>query len=108
VPQFARILPAEQWTGAAAILRFIANAVNNYGSIALGALIVFLIWVVWSLPNMAKSPMRKWLDKIPPWSIYRMLHGSTFLLNIAVLLQAGVRVQEVLKMMSRTGSPWLK
>jgi len=108
VPQFSRILPPEQWTGAAAVLRVIADYVTNYGLYSLLGIFLFGCWVMWSLPNMDKSPVRKWLDFIPPWSIYRMLHGSTFLLNIAVMLRAGIRVQEILLMMSKVGSPWLR
>jgi len=108
VPQFARILSPEQWTGAALVLRVIADFVTNYGFASIIGLVVFMSWVFWSLPRVHKTRIRVYLDKIPPWSIYRMLHGSTFLLNIAVMLKAGIRVQEILVMMSRDGSPWLR
>ena len=108
VPQFARILPPEKWTGAAAALRVIAHIVTSYGLASIVILGVVFAWVSWSLPNMDKSPLRKYLDMIPPWSIYRMLNGSTFLLNVAVMLRAGIRVQEALIMLSKGGSPWLK
>lgn len=108
VPQFERILPAERWTGAAVILKHIADFVNNYGLIALGVMGVFFSWIIWSMPRMSKSRIRKVLDRIPPWSIYRMLHGSTFLLNVAVMLRAGILLQESLRMMARGGSPWLR
>lgn len=108
VPQFARVLPVEKWTGASVVLRTIADFVTGYGLQFLIGMGIFMIWVAWSLPNMDRSPVRKYLDFIPPWSIYRMLNGSTFLLNVAVMLKAGIRVQEILIMMSREGSPWLK
>lgn len=108
VPQFARMLPPEQWTGAAAVLRVIADFVTNYGFAAAGVATVIGAWITWSMPNMHRSRLRLYLDRIPPWSIYRMLHGSTFLLNIAVMLRAGIRVQEILTMMGKNGSPWLR
>jgi len=108
VPQFARILAPEQWTGAAVILRTIANFVTEYGLISIAVLIGLMGWTFWSLPRLHKTRFRLFLDKIPPWSIYRMLHGSTFLLNIAVMLRAGIGVQEILVMMSRKSSPWLR
>lgn len=108
VPQFAMIVTPEKWTGAAAILDVIASLVINYGVYALGFITILFIWIGWSLPNMSRSRVRNFLDRIPPWSIYRMLHGSTFLLNIAVMLRAGIRVQEILIMMGKNGSPWLK
>jgi len=108
VPQFARILSPEQWTGAALVLRVIADFVTHYGFTALVGVLILMTWVFWSMPRMHKSRLRVYLDNIPPWSIYRMLHGSTFLLNIAVMLKAGIRVQEILIMMTREGSPWLR
>jgi len=65
-------------------------------------------WVFWSLPHLSHAKWRIYLDKIPPWSIYRMLHGSTFLLNIALMLNTGIRLQEVLVIMSKNASPWLR
>lgn len=108
VPQFARTTPEETWTGAAWILAQIAHYVVNWGLVTLIALLLFMAWVIWSLPNLYRSRLRIWLDQIPPWSIYRALHGSTFLLNISVMLKAGVRLQDVLILMARTGSPWVR
>jgi type II secretory pathway component PulF len=108
VPQIVRIRPEEQLTGSAWILTQISHFVVNWGLWALLGLVVFAIWVGWSMPNMNQSRMRIWLDRIPPWSIYRALHGSTFLLNISVMLKAGVRLQDVLIIMARNGSPYIR
>lgn len=108
VPKFAKILPPDQWTGASVALRVISDLVVNYGVYLAVGFFVVMAWVFWSMPNMDKSKLRLYLDKIPPWSIYRMLHGSTFLLNTAVMLKAEIRVQDILIMMSKSGSPWLK
>ncbi|MBF22308.1 MAG: secretion system protein F [Pusillimonas sp.] len=108
VPQFARITPEETWTGASWVLAQIAYFVVNWGLVSLVSLLLFMVWVIWSLPNLYRPRIRIWLDQIPPWSIYRALHGSTFLLNISVMLKAGVRLQDVLILMARTGSPWVR
>src|SRR3546814_8506799 len=108
VPQFARVSPPETWTGSAAVLNHLSYFVTNWGLESLGVLFIFLMWVVWSMPNMHRPRIRIYLDKIPPWSIYRMLQGSTFLLNIAIMIKAGVRLQHILIMMAKTGSPWVR
>lgn len=108
VPQFARITPESSWTGAAWVLSQIAHFVVNWGLVSLLVFVVFAGWVSWSMPNLYRPRFRVWLDKLPPWSIYRALHGSTFLLNISVMLRAGVRLQDVLIIMAKTGSPWVK
>lgn len=108
VPQFERLLPSDEWTGAAALLKMISDFVMGYGLYTLVATGFLIVFVFWAMPNLDKTKVRNYLDKIPPFSIYRMLHGSTFLLNIAVLLKAGMRLQEILEIMGRVGSPWLR
>jgi len=108
VPQFIKILKPNQWSPPAMALRAIADYVNHYGLVTVVGLIVFFIWMFWSMPNMSRAHIRRVLDKIPPWSLYRMLHGATFLLNVAVMLRAGVKVHDVLTLMSDAGSPWMK
>jgi len=108
VPQFARILPPEKWTGPALVLKWIADWVIDYGLVSVIGLLCVMSWVFWSLPHLSHAKWRIYLDKIPPWSIYRMLHGSTFLLNIALMLNTGIRLQEVLVIMSKNASPWLR
>ena len=51
---------------------------------------------------------RVFLDRLPPWSIYRTLKGTTFLLNVAVMLRAGIKPYDSLQRLSRTANPWLK
>lgn len=108
VPQFEKILKPNQWTPPALALKAVGEFVSNYGFESVIGLVVFFIWAFWSMPHMGRAKIRKYLDRVPPWSLYRMLHGSTFLLNVAVMLKAGVRVQEVLTVMGAGGSVWMR
>ena len=108
VPQFLKILPAEKWTGPAVGLKVVADWVNGYGTIGVIVVACSAAWVIWSMPNMDKSRFRVYLDSIPPWSIYRMLNGSTFLLNFSLMLAANVKMQTTLEIMRESASPWLK
>jgi type II secretory pathway component PulF len=108
VPQFEKILPPEKWTGPAVGLKVVADWVNGYGSFGMIFFTCFAAWVIWSMPNMNKSRLRVYLDRIPPWSIYRMLNGSTFLLNFSLMLASNVKMQRTLEIMKNNASPWLK
>ncbi|MFC6523200.1 type II secretion system F family protein [Undibacterium arcticum] len=66
-----------------------------------------MVAIIVSLP-LLRGRARYYLDKIPPWSIYRMLHGSTFFLNVGVLLSADVHLPVVLEMLKARANPWLK
>jgi type II secretory pathway component PulF len=52
---------------------------------------------------------RLWVETIPPWSIYRMWQGSAFLLSLASMMTAGVKIDEKsLKLIASGSSPYLR
>ena len=55
------------------------------------------------------SKTRITFDKIPPWSLYRMWQGSSFLLAISSMMNAGVKLDEVsLGRIAKQSDPYLK
>lgn len=107
VPKLAKTTNPATWEGPAALLYEIANFVTGYGKLALAAVLLVIAVIFVSFPYL-RGNVRFYLDKVPPWSIYRMLHGSTFLLNVSVLLQSGIKLQDALELLSESASPWLK
>lgn len=107
VPAMARSTPPEHMTGTSYLLYLIATYVNHYGLITLIALIVLLVGALVSLPYLT-GPLRVRLERLPPWSIYKALHGSTFLLNIAVMLRANINQVEALDALMINATPWLR
>ncbi len=107
VPKLARTSNPETWSGAAAFLYEMSQYVVHYGAITLAGILIFLFLVFASLPYL-RGGLRVHLDKLPPWSVYRMLHGSTCLLNVGVMIQANVSLQDSLRMMAAEASPWLR
>ncbi|MDX1725961.1 MAG: type II secretion system F family protein [Pseudomonas sp.] len=107
VPNMARMSDPKTWTGTAAALYDIATFVTDEGVYALGGCIALLILVFATLPYYTGRG-RVFLDRLPPWSIYRTLQGTTFLLNVAVMLRAGIKPYDSLQRLSRTANPWLK
>lgn len=107
VPAMVRISDPNGWTGAAYGLYMLASFVSNYGIAMLCILGILIIGFIYSLPRLNGS-VRIVLDQGPFYSIYRMVHGSTFLLNLSVLMRAGVPVNEALQHLERYANPWLK
>jgi Type II secretory pathway, component PulF len=54
------------------------------------------------------GPVRVTLDKLPPWSIYRIVNGAGFLLSMGALVAAGVQSARALEKLRKNASPWLK
>lgn len=107
VPAFTRVLQHATWHG-------IAKAMINVSTFAqhwlwlIGPLFAALIVAFFfSLPRF-DGPLRVRLDRYAPYSIYRVMQGSTWLIAIAALVEAGLRTEAALEQLSSTASPWLR
>ncbi len=107
VPAMARRSDPESWTGIPSLLYSIANFVNNWGLITLVSFVLFITVSIVTLPYF-RGPLRVRLERIPPWSIYKALHGSTFLLNIAVMLRSNINQLDALEALQFNSKPWLR
>lgn len=107
IPKLGRSSNPDTWDMPARSLKMAASFVNSYGAFAVLGLLVFIAVIFVSMPTL-NGPLRYYLDKVPPWSIYRTMHGSTFLQNVGVMLNAGVPLTVVLQTMASRAAPWLK
>jgi type II secretory pathway component PulF len=105
VPSFDAVLPKEKWMGTAANMAMVADFVDVWLlplGIGLGGLTAAIIW---SMPRWT-GPNRAFMDRFPPWSLYRLNAGAGFMLSVAALVKAGVQVPEVLRIIGKGASPW--
>ena len=105
VPAFADIVPIEKWNSTGKRMVLLADfATNQLWIVALVS--VFMIAIsIYSAPRLTGG-IRKYLDKIPPWSIYKINTGCSFLVSLSSLLNAGVPTPEAVLILSRNASPW--
>jgi type II secretory pathway component PulF len=108
IPTFAEILPIEDWVGPAYYVAQISEMIRDYG-IFIGIVLLMLIGVVaFSLPRWTGRE-RLHFEGVVPWSLYKMWQGSSFLLAVAAMMQAGVKLDEVsLARISKNADPYLK
>lgn len=107
VPAMARRSDPESWTGIPSLLYSISTFVNNWGLVTLTGFVLFVVTSIVTLPYFC-GPIRVHLERVPPWSIYKALHGSTFLLNIAVMLRSNVNQIDALDALKLNAKPWLR
>ncbi|NWA23969.1 type II secretion system F family protein [Pseudomonas gingeri] len=107
VPAMARRSDPESWTGIPSLLYSMSTFVNNWGLVTLIGFVLFVVTSIVTLPYFC-GPIRVQLERFPPWSIYKALHGSTFLLNIAVMLRSNVNQIEALDALKLNAKPWLR
>jgi type II secretory pathway component PulF len=106
VPKMAQLSDPSTWEGVGYSLYVIADVTTNYGAYLVAGTIVLLILIFYSLPRW-KGDLRVYADRAPIYSTYRMLHGSTFLLNVSVMIRAGIPMHEALVQLAKGAPPWL-
>ncbi len=101
LPKIAVVLPFERWTGTLrglALMSFFTTSVWFWVFLA-GLVLSFALFAV-SLPRFT-GPVRAFLDRFPPYSIYRILVGAATLQSLASLMHSGRSVPQALQRIER-------
>lgn len=107
IPTFAELIPVEEWQGVSYAVAMSASFIRNYAFLIGVSLFAFAFLIFYSMPRW-NSSTRVVFDNIPPWSLYRMWQGSSFLLAISSMMAAGVKLDEVsLGRISKQSEPYL-
>jgi type II secretory pathway component PulF len=109
LPEMTALAPASQFTDVALSLYWFSAFVQSaWFWIILAALVGSIITIIKLLPvAFGDDRFRVYLDKVPPWSIYRLVVGSSFLVTLSALLQSGIALQEALILINKYASPYL-
>jgi len=107
VPAFTQVLPVDKWKGTGAQMAKLANFVRHDMAPMMVVLIILLIVSLATLGTWT-GRLRQFFDRFPPWSLYRLSIGSSFLISLSALLHAGVPVPEALRIIHSTASPWYR
>jgi type II secretory pathway component PulF len=104
VPNLETFMPHQKWPPITKALYTLTSFISEH----LLFLIVFFVGsitaVIWSLSHVRSGILRRVLNRIPPWSIYKQFHSSIFLLSLASLLRSGISFGHALETI-RGGSP---
>ncbi|WP_439412575.1 type II secretion system F family protein [Enterobacter ludwigii] len=106
LPTLRMLAPPERWTGSVWWLAHISIVLVENAWLLGGLLTVAIAAILWSLPNLT-GPVRRVLDRLPPWGIYRDINGVSFLLNFSALMRAQVKTEDALESLSLHATPWL-
>ncbi|MBB3192968.1 hypothetical protein [Roseateles terrae] len=107
VPVLADLLPPEKWPAIGRGLYAVSYVVSHYGIlIALGVVALLVAFGV-SLPRW-QGPMRRRLDRLAPYSLYRDFSGAMLIVSISSLMRAGVSLRSALERATRFSSPWMR
>jgi len=85
----------------------LSEFINDWGITVVIALILLCIFVSLTLPRWTGTTRAKF-DMFPPWSWFRILQGSGFLLGLSALLGAQVPLKRALEILEEQGNPWMR
>ncbi|MBO5997449.1 MAG: type II secretion system F family protein [Alphaproteobacteria bacterium] len=106
VPPMVEAVPELIWRGQARSLVNLSRWVRNNSLILFAILPIFFLLVSWSMPRW-KGRLRAKFDKYPPWNLYRIFVGVSWLLSLSALVNAGTPVSKALRMLRSDSSPYL-
>jgi type II secretory pathway component PulF len=107
VPTFATIVDPTQWTGNAARMYRLSEFLTNYAGLIGISVIVTIFSTIASMPYITGAA-RPYLDKIPPWSLYKVITGASFMISMRGFLVSGVTVPDALRKIIKSAKPYLK
>jgi type II secretory pathway component PulF len=107
IPQFARMVDPSHWTGAAKSLYLMSVLVQDWMLYVVGAFIAIVAAILASMP-VWRGGARVVVDRFAPYSIYRLVVGSGFLMAFSALQHAGITVEKSLMRLSDMAGPWLR
>lgn len=107
IPQFARMVDPGTWHGAAKSLYVMSVLVQNWMLYFIVLVVALVAGVLMSMP-LWRGNLRVVFDRFAPYSIYRLVVGSGFLMAFSALQFAGITVEKSLMRLSDMAEPWLR
>ncbi|MDD3029180.1 MAG: type II secretion system F family protein [Alphaproteobacteria bacterium] len=84
-----------------------SDFVTQWGLVIVFGIVVVAV-VITSTLSFWRGSLRSRFDKYPPWSWYRVLQGSGFLMGLSALLGAQVPLKKSLEILGEQGNPWMR
>ena len=106
VPPMEEAAPNARWTGSAKDLVVVSHWVQDNWILAFSFFpavfgIIYVTIGVWT------GPTRKMIDDVPPWSLYKMFMGITWLLSLSALIKGGVPISVALAALRKDSNRYL-
>lgn len=106
-PELVKSVPHSALDGSQQLLFGLAGVVAGTWYFVLPVVLTFAWAAYWSMPRYV-GPCRTLMDKLPPWSVYKVYAGSTFMISLAALIKAGVPIEAAIRFIRAQASPWMR
>ena len=108
VPVIETVSPPEEWSTGARLFRSMSTWLHANTLLFGGMLAALAALTAWAMVAWT-GPGRTQLDRVAPFSLYRMLTGSAFLFVVMEFLAAGIDVNDrAFEALKRSASPYVR
>lgn len=96
VPQLTGVKDPATWPDAAKTLYKMSVFVETKWWVVLLSILVSFTLMGYSMPRLGGG-VRRGLDKIPPWSVYRTFQSSVFMISVSSMMKTGTPIVDAIK-----------
>ena len=107
VPPMLSAAPNTVWTGTAKTLIDLSDWIQEHWKLAFSILPLIGI-IIYATIGIWTGRLRVIFDRMPPWSLYKIFTGITWLLALSALVKGGVPISIALTSLRRDASKYLK
>jgi len=107
VPPMEDAAPNARWTGTAKDLVNVSHWIKDNWLFAFSFFPVLFI-IIYGTIGIWTGPTRKAIDDMPPWSLYKMFMGITWLLSLSALIKGGVPISVALSSLRKDSNRYLQ
>lgn len=107
VPAFTQAIQGAEWHGLARWMILISELARDWLWLA-ALLACTAVTVFFMTLSHFDGTIRVRLDRYAPYSIYRIVQGGTWLIALAAMVEAGMRIEVALEQLATHAGPWLK
>jgi len=108
MPIIAKVLKPELWPDIAINLNNMSHFVVYNGVFVVGALILLYWAFSQSAPVLRNQTVRPILDKLPLYSEYKQMQGSSFLMSVSAMLSGGTSLAKTLQTLYDYATPYMR
>lgn len=106
VPMLTELKDPSTWPSASQSLYTLSQiVVHKWWLISLSFILLVTV-VAWSMKNLS-GDIRKYLDKIPPWNMYRAFQSSIFLISVSAMMKTGKPIFESIDQLNAASSKYV-
>lgn len=107
VPPMLEAVPGIKWVGTGKTLVDLSEWVQKNWIMAFATFPIIAL-IIYSTISIWTGAIRTKFDSIPPWSLYKIFVGITWLLALSALVKGGVPVSVALQSLKKDASRYLK